>query len=73
MAKRQIRLTPDVISNKWPEISGKKANIVLNNRSVIFVKLLQHNNGTLEVENMRFKKQKVDIAEISEIILDIKA
>ncbi|MBL3656339.1 hypothetical protein [Fulvivirga sediminis] len=73
MAKRQLRLSPDLISEKWSEISGKKANIVLNNRRVIFVKLLENSTNQIKVEDMKQQKHKVDIQDISEIILDIKA
>ncbi|UII27444.1 hypothetical protein LVD15_03155 [Fulvivirga maritima] len=73
MAKRQLRLSPDLISEKWSEISGKKANIVLNNRRVIFVKLIEHSADQIKVEDMKQQKHKVDTKEISEIILDIKA
>lgn len=70
MAKRQIRIPTNNIPKKWPEISGKKANIVLGNGSVLMATLLSLNGDQLEVKNMRLTKQVVALNEISEIILD---
>lgn len=70
MAKRQLRIPTNNIPQKWPEISGKKANIVLANGSVLMATLLNLRGDSLDVRNMRLTKQVVALNGISEIIID---
>ncbi|MBL6444918.1 hypothetical protein JMN32_01265 [Fulvivirga sp. 29W222] len=70
MAKRQLRIPTNNIPQKWPEISGKKANIVLSNGSVLMATLLNLQNDSLEIKNMRLTRQVLPLNGISEIIID---
>lgn len=70
MAKRLIRIPAQTIPEKWSEISGKKVNIVFDNGAVLLATLVQLENGRLEAMDTRFDKQKIDLNQISEIILD---
>ena len=70
MAKRQTRVLSSSIIEKWAEISGKKANIVMKNGAVLTAKLQQLRDDTLEIQNMRLSKDHLAIKEISEIIID---
>ncbi|ELR70335.1 hypothetical protein C900_04020 [Fulvivirga imtechensis AK7] len=70
MAKRLLRIPAHTIPEKWAEISGKKVNIVFGNGGVLLATLLQLKNGNLEIKDTRLAKQKLDLNQISEIILD---
>ncbi|MEM7107554.1 MAG: hypothetical protein AAF519_04955 [Bacteroidota bacterium] len=74
MASRQIRLnTPAIIKEKLPEIYGKYANIVMQTGEVFFVKIEASDAEIIEYSDMRLTKNKLQIAEVSEIIVDVPA
>lgn len=70
MAKRQKRISNSSISKNWPEISGKKVNIVLLNGTVFFATANAFHEKQLKFINMRLKEQIINTDEISEIIID---
>ncbi len=71
MAKRQKRFnTTKLISQNISDLSGKKVNIVLNSRRVLFVTILGIEKTLITVQNMRNTKTTIDIRDIAEIILD---
>ncbi|MTI20170.1 hypothetical protein E1176_03985 [Fulvivirga sp. RKSG066] len=71
MAKRQKRFdTIASIRDNYAEISGKKVNIVLKNRSTLFATLTELNEDSIVVINVRAGKTKIALQDISEIILD---
>ncbi|MEL7005521.1 MAG: hypothetical protein AAFN93_22740 [Bacteroidota bacterium] len=74
MSKRQVRLnSEESITEKLPDISGKKVNIVLQSGEVIFVQITGYSSTTINVLNMRRNKSEIEIKQISEVILDIEA
>ena len=73
MSIRQIRLnTFDQITNRLKEFSGKKINIVLHDRRVLFGELKSVDNTQLKFVNMRLEPVSLSLHEISEVYLDIK-
>lgn len=70
MAKRQLRISGSGIPQKWPEISGKKVNIVLTSGVVLMGKMLQLVGPRLTYQNMRLKTQEIAVDQVAEIILD---
>ncbi|MEM6522835.1 MAG: hypothetical protein AAGF85_07410 [Bacteroidota bacterium] len=74
MASRQIRLNSvTIIKKKLPEIYGKYANIVMQSGEVFFVKIETSDSTMIEYSDMRLTKNKLQIAKVSEIILDVPA
>lgn len=73
MSTRQIRLsTFEQIKDRLKEYSGKKINIVLHDRTVLFGELKSVDNTQLKFINMRLEPVSLSIHEISEVYLDFK-
>ena len=73
MSTRQVRLsTFDQMQKRLKEFTGKKINIVLRNRTVLFGELKSIENTTLTFENMRREPFTLSLNEISEVYLDFK-
>lgn len=73
MSTRQIRLsTFEQIKDRLKEYSGKKINIVLRDRTVLFGELKSVDNTQLKFINMRLEPVSLSIHEISEVYLDFK-
>ena len=73
MSSRQIRLsTFDQIKNRLKEFSGKKINIVLHDRTVLFGELKSVDNTQLTFVNMRLEAFSLSLNDISEVYLDFK-
>lgn len=73
MITRQLRLnTSDQIKNRLREFTGKKINIVLNDRTVLFGELKSLDDTTLTFLNMRLDPVTLPIANINEVYLDFK-
>ena len=73
MSTRQVRLsTFDQMQKRLKEFTGKKINIVLSNRTVLFGELKSIENTTLTFENMRQESFTLSLNEISEVYLDFK-
>ncbi len=73
MSTRQIRLsTFDQIKNRLKEFSGKKINIVLHDRTVLFGELKSVDNTQLTFVNMRLEAFSLSLNDISEVYLDFK-
>lgn len=73
MSTRQIRLsTFDQIKNRLKEFSGKKINIVLHDRTVLFGELKSVDNAQLKFVNMRLQEFSLSLNDISEVYLDFK-
>jgi small nuclear ribonucleoprotein (snRNP)-like protein len=73
MITRQLRLnTSDQIKNRLREFRGKKINIVLNDRTVMFGELKSLDDTTLTFLNMRLDPVTLPIANINEVYLDFK-
>jgi hypothetical protein len=72
MQKRQLRLsTPTQIRERLAGFLNKKINIVLNDNTVLLVKLLAISGNELTVQNMRLRQQHIAMAAIYEIIIDL--
>lgn len=70
---RQLRLTTfDQIQRGLQKFIGKKINIVLRNRKVLFGELLRLDGAQLTFADMRRKKFSLPLQEISEVYLDFK-
>lgn len=68
---RQLRLsTSDQIQKRLKEFIGKKINIVLCNRKVLFGELRKLDKEQLTFENMRQQKVTLVLADVSEIYMD---
>lgn len=73
MVTRQLRLnTLDQIQKRLKEFIGKKINIVLVNRTVLFGELRSITDTQLTCVNMRMDPFTLSLTEISEVYLDFK-
>ena len=73
MVTRQLRLnTPDQFQKRLKEFVGKKINIVLTNRTVLFGELRSITDTQLTAVNMRLDPFTLSLTEISEVYLDFK-
>lgn len=73
MSTRQIRLsTLDLMNNRLKDFSGKKINIVMNDRTVLYGELKSADNTQLTFVNMRLETFTLLLNSISEIYLDFK-
>ncbi len=71
MAKRLTRTTGlDNIRKIFPDISGKKVNIVLADGRVFFGTVMDASEDMLILQDMRSSRQKIKISLIEEIIQD---
>ena len=73
MVTRQIRLnTHEQIRKKLTDLKGKKINIVLYNRTVLFGELKHVTDDSLTFVNMRLEAFTILLKEISEVYFDYK-
>jgi len=73
MSTRQLRLnTVDQMQKRLKDFTGKKINIVLCDRTVLFGVLKGIDNTGLTFENMRMEPFTLALKEISEVYLDFK-
>ena len=71
MSTRQLRLSsPEQISKRLKEFTGKKINIVLCNRTVLFGELKSIGSSGLSFINMRLEPVSLSLTDISEVYLD---
>jgi hypothetical protein len=71
MRTRQLRLSDsDQIRRRMPEFLGKKINIVLTDRTVMFGELKKVNETEIVLRNMRMVKTTYPFRNIVEIYLD---
>jgi hypothetical protein len=70
---RQIRLsTIDQLQKRLKDFTGKKINIVMRNRKVLFGELKNADETQLTFVNMRNERFTLLLKEITEIYLDSK-
>ena len=73
MSLRQVRLnTLPAIKTRLQEFPGKKINIVLRTRKVLFGTLVSVDDRQLIFADMRQRKISLLFEEISEVYLDFK-
>ena len=73
MRTRQLRLTSlDQFRKRLKEFTGKKINIVLCDRTVLFGELESLGDSELTFVNMRLDPVTLPLIEISEVYLDFK-
>jgi small nuclear ribonucleoprotein (snRNP)-like protein len=73
MSTRQLRLNDPVkISKQLKELKNKKINIVLHDGTTVLATIVDTNESAVEVLNMRLKKVKLPLSDISEIYYDTK-
>ena len=73
MVTRQLRLsTLEQIQKRLKEFIGKKINIVLFNRTVLFGELKSIDHTQLTFVNMRLEPFMLALKDISEVYLDLK-
>jgi len=71
MRTKQLRLNDSAqIRKRMPEFLGKKINVVLNNRTVVFGELQHVDEAKVVVKNMRLEKMTIPYDVIVEIYLD---
>lgn len=70
---RQLRLsTIDQLQKKLKDLTGKKINIVLRNRKVLFGELRMADQAQITFANMRNETFTLPLTDISEVYLDSK-
>lgn len=73
MRTRQLRFTSlDQIRKRLKEFTGKKINIVLHDRTVLFGELKSIGENELTFVNMRLELFSLPLQKISEVYLDFK-
>jgi small nuclear ribonucleoprotein (snRNP)-like protein len=73
MLTRQLRLnTSEQIQTRLKEFIGKKINIVLANRTVMFGELKSIDSTQLVYVNMRLERNTLLLIDISEVYIDSK-
>ena len=73
MPTRQLRLSSlDQIRKRLKEFTGKKINIVLRDRTVLFGELKSIGDAELTFVNMRLVRVSLSLKDISEVYLDFK-
>jgi hypothetical protein len=73
MRTRQLRLSsPQEIRKRLKDFTGKKINIVLCDRTVLFGELKSIGNTELTFVNMRLDASTLLLKDISEVYLDFK-
>lgn len=71
MRTKQLRLIDsEQIRSRMKEFIGKKINIVLTDRTVMFGELKQANDNSIVLRNMRLENMTYPIQSIVEIFLD---
>jgi hypothetical protein len=70
MTKRQLRLYTQDIPSGIEKALNLPLSIVMKTGEVYLFKILEMNNGYLEVEDMRKLRQKIQISDIEEIIIE---
>jgi hypothetical protein len=71
MSTRQLRLTSvESIKKNLDKLSGKKINLVLSDKTVVFGEVFQVNPESIGVVNGRLKKINYPLTQISEIYFD---
>lgn len=71
MSTRQLRLNSrEQIRRRLPEFTGKKINIVLNDRTAFPATLKGFDGQSLRVENMRLRTLRIPLENVSEIYFD---
>ena len=71
MRTRQLRLNDrNQIQRRLPEFLGKKINIVLSDRTVMFGELKKVNQSEIILRNMRMENVRYPFKDIVEIYLD---
>jgi hypothetical protein len=69
---RQLRLNDQSqIKTRTRDFIGKKINVVLHDKMVMFGELKEVKPGSLVILNMRLKKMEFTFDEISEIYFDV--
>lgn len=70
---RQVRLsTFDQLQKRLKDFTGKKINIVMRNRKVLFGELKKTDETQLTFVNMRNEEFTLPLKEISEVYMDLK-
>lgn len=73
LMNRQIRLSSiDQLQKRLKDFTGKKINIVLRSRKVLFGELKKTDDVQLTFANMRNEQFTLPLKEISEVYLDSK-
>lgn len=73
MVTRQLRLSSlEQIQKRLKEFTGKKINIVLSNRTVLFGELKSIDQVHLTFMNMRLEPFTLLLKDIDEVYLDFK-
>ncbi len=71
MVTRQLRLsTRENIRIRLPELIGKKINIVLSDRTVLFGELHAINDAQLTFLNMRLDPVRLALTDVVEVYVD---
>jgi ribosome maturation factor RimP len=72
MGKRQTRIFTKELK-EFPSIVGLEVNVLLRNNTVFHGKLLQIDQQTLTLKDLRLKKHVLLLIEVEEIMIDKEA
>jgi ribosome maturation factor RimP len=73
MRTKQLRLNDsDQIRRRMAEFIGKKINIVLSDRTVMFGELMKANDDAIVLKNMRLENVTYPFQTIVEVYLDTR-
>jgi hypothetical protein len=73
MSTRQLRLNTEVqIRKRLKEFKGNKINVVLRDNTVLLGNLIDVNDSSVSVRNMRLRTQQIQLKDISEIYFDTR-
>ncbi len=70
MGKRQTRVFPSQLGLQADWLSGRKANVLLDNQTTFYGTILEVTDEHLHLRDMRLKKHRFPIKTITEVILD---
>ena len=73
MSTRQLRLNSrEQICKRLDAFTGKKMNIVMNDRPVVLITLQSFDEKVVSGVNMRLKEVRIPIEDISELYFDTR-
>ena len=73
MSNRQKRVDQSDIPDQIDQLIGRKASIVLKDKSVVYVRLLSFKNNNFDAKDFIHRKHQIALSSIDEVILELNA
>ncbi len=70
MGKRQIRVFQKDIFSQRNQLVGKNAQVVLGSQATFYGTILNIEEASLQIRDMRLKKHRYPLTEVTELVLD---